>query len=167
MSRVRLLLPAAAVLLAVAAPAPTQPKPRPPREPARPAPKLEPVAETRLLMEGLNASNFKSLDRLLREKPADVETWAFVRGQALLIAETGNLLMLRPPKNEGQDAWMDRAAELREAATALARSAGARDHDKSQRGLVHVANACNRCHQNFRAPVRVEPFADRAEDRGD
>jgi hypothetical protein len=35
---------------------------------------LEPVAETRLLMEGLNAANFKGLNRLLREKPADAET---------------------------------------------------------------------------------------------
>jgi len=141
-------------------PALTQPKPKP-------APKLQPVAETRLLMEGLNTANFKGLDRLLREKPADVETWTFIRGQALLLAESGNLLMLRPPKNEGQDAWMDRSAELREAATALARSAGARDFDKSQRGLVTVANVCNRCHQTFRAPVRVEPFAEGAEKKGE
>jgi len=55
---------------------------------------------------------------------------------------------------------MDRAAELREAAATLARSAAVRDYDKSQRGLVNVANACNRCHQNFRVPVRLEPFAD-------
>jgi hypothetical protein len=159
MSRLRIFWPAAALLLAVAAPALTQR----PREPARPLPKPEPVAETRLLMEGLNAANFKGLDRLLRDKPADDETWTFLRGQALLIAETGNLLMLRPPKNEGQDAWMDRSAELREAATAVARAAAARDYDKGRRGLVGLANVCNRCHQTFRAPVRVEPFADREE----
>jgi hypothetical protein len=157
MSRVRKFWPAAALLLAVEGPALPQPHGRP-REPARPVPKLEPVAETRLLMEGLNAANFKGLNRLLREKPADAETWTFLRGQALLIAETGKLLMLRPPKNEGQDAWMDRSTELREAAMALARAAAARDYDKSQRGLVNLANVCNRCHKAFRAPVRVEPF---------
>jgi hypothetical protein len=156
MSLHRIFWPAVALLLAVAGPALTQPK----REPARPAPKPEPVADTRLLMEGLNAANFKGLDRLLRDKPADDEAWAFVRGQALLIAETGNLLMLRPPKAEGQDAWMERSAELREAATALARAAAARDLDKSQRGLVGMANVCNRCHLTFRSPMRVEPFAD-------
>jgi cytochrome c556 len=161
MSRTRILLLAAALLLAIAAPALTQPKGKPA---ARPAPKLEPVAETRLLMEGLNLSNFRGLERLLKDKPADVEAWTFIRGQALLIAETANLLMLRPPKGDGQDAWMERAAGLREAATALARSAAARDHDKSQRGLVGVANACNRCHQTFRVRVSVEPFA---EGRGD
>src|SRR5262245_40213765 len=124
MSRTRILLAAAAFLLVVAGPALTQPKGRPA---ARPAP--EPVAETRLLMEGLALSNFRGLERLLKDKPPDVETWTFARGQALLIAEAGNLLMLRPPKTDGQDAWLERSAELREAATALARSAAAREHD--------------------------------------
>ena len=27
------------------------------------------------------------------------------RGQALLLAETGNLLLLRPPKTQGRDTW--------------------------------------------------------------
>jgi hypothetical protein len=156
---------AAALLLVVAGPALTQPR-EGPREPARPAPKPEAVAETRLLMEGLNAANFKGLDRLLRDKPADAEAWTYVRGQALLIAETGNLLMLRPPKNEGHDAWMDQSAELRETATALAKSAAARDFDKSQRGLISVANVCNRCHLTFRSSVRVQPFADADEGKG-
>lgn len=151
---------AAALLLLIAGPALTQPGPR---EPARPAMRPEPVAETRLLMDALNTANFKGLDRLLRDRPADAEAWTFARGQALLIAETGNLLMLRPPKNEGQDAWLERCAELREAATSLARSAAARDFDKSQRGLIAVAGVCNRCHLTFRSPVRVEPFADAGE----
>src|SRR5437764_14655 len=106
----------------------------------------------------LSEGYFKGMERLLKDKPADGETWTFVRGQALLVGEAGNLLMLRPPKNGGQDAWMDRAAELRESATALARAAAARDFDKSQRALVSLANVCNRCHQTFRAPVRIEPF---------
>ncbi len=164
MSRRRLFW--AAVLLLIGGPALTQPR-EGPREPARPAPKPEPVAEARLLMEGLSAANFKGLDRQLRDKPADAEAWTFVRGQALLIAETGNLLMLRPPKNEGHDAWMAQSAELRDAATALARSAAARDFDKSQRGLIALANVCNRCHLTFRSPVRVEPFAGADEGKGD
>src|SRR5262249_47722707 len=81
--------------------------------PQRSKPRLEPVAETKLLMEGMNLANFRGLEGLLKKKPADDEAWKFARGQALLIAETGNLLMLRPPRNQGQDAWMDRATELR------------------------------------------------------
>jgi hypothetical protein len=127
---------------------------------AKPVPRLEPVAETRLLMDGLNQANFSGLEKMLKEKPADGDGWTFARGQALLIAETGNLLMLRPPKNQGQDAWMERSRELREAATGLARAASARDFDRSRTALTEVANACTHCHQTFRVAVRVVPFAE-------
>jgi hypothetical protein len=123
-------------------------------------PKPEAVAETQLLMEGLNQANFRGLDKLLREKPPSDEAWKFARGQALLIAETGNLLMLRPPRSRGQDAWMDHAAELRDAATALGRATGRRDFERSQNAFRDMAQTCNRCHQTFRVSVRLKPFAD-------
>lgn len=135
------------------------PSPGPAQPPARPSPRLEAVAETRLLMEGLNQANFRGLDRLLRQKPADAEAWTFARGQALLIAESGNLLMLRPPQNPGQTAWMERSMELRSAAARLARAASDRDYERSRAGLVEVAGACNRCHQSFRVSAKVIPFA--------
>jgi hypothetical protein len=144
------------VFLLLVAPAASQLR----KKDAARAPKPEPVAETRLLMEGLNQSNFRGLGRLLKEKPTDVEAWTFARGQALLIAETGNLLMLRPPRGKGQDAWMDHAAELRDAATALGRAVGRRDYDRSVNALRDLAGKCNRCHQTFRVAARVTPFAD-------
>jgi hypothetical protein len=111
-------------------------------------------------MEGLNQANLRGLERLLKQRPADVETWTFARGQALLIAETGNLLMLRPPRNAGETAWMERSAELRDTAVALARTIAVRDYEGSRAALGNVANACNRCHQTFRVPVRLVPFAE-------
>jgi cytochrome c556 len=123
-------------------------------------PKLEAVAETRLLMEGLNQANFRGLERLLRQKPADAETWTFARGQALLIAETGNLLMLRPPRNAGETAWMQHATELRESSSRLARTLAEADYPRSRAALAGVADSCNRCHQTFRVKVRVKPFAE-------
>src|SRR5437762_6739429 len=76
-------------------------------------PKLEPVAETKLIMEGLIHPNFRGLERLLNQKNPDAQGWNFGRGQALLIAEGANLLMLRPPKKDGQQAWFERSMELR------------------------------------------------------
>jgi hypothetical protein len=135
-----------------------------PAAPLRPTttPKLEPVAETRLLMEGLNDANFHGLERHLKDKPADAEAWAFVRGQALLIAETGNLLLMRPPRNKGEDAWIARATDLRQVATAVARAAANRDYERCRVGLTVLGDVCNRCHQTFRVPVRLEPFGERA-----
>lgn len=126
---------------------------------AKLAPKLEPVAETKLIMEGLAGANLRGLAKLLQDKPVEAEAWGFARGQALLIAETGNLLLLRPPRSpDGQDVWLGHAADLREAATGLARAAAAKDYIRSRSGLAAVANVCNRCHQSFRVGVRVDPF---------
>jgi hypothetical protein len=119
--------------------------------------KLEAIAETKVLMEGLAATNMRGVANILRDKPADVEAWTFARGQSLLVAETGNLLLLRPP-GVGREAWERHAAELRTAATDLARAAGEKDYSRARAGLASVANVCNRCHQAFRVPHRVDPF---------
>src|SRR5262245_51104527 len=120
MRRARWLLAAGALVgggLAWAPWAASQPKPAV----VRPDPKPEAVAETRLLMQALNESNFRALEKFLRgQPPADNQAWMFARGQALLIAETGNLLLLRPPQKGGQDAWKEASVELRERATLLA-----------------------------------------------
>jgi hypothetical protein len=137
-------------------PYPSQ-KPQPAPAP-RVLPKLEPVAETRLLMEGMAHPNFRGVERILKEKPADASAWTFARGQALLVAETANLLMLRPPRNQGQPVWFERAADLRKAATALARTASAQDYPKARAAFVELANSCNRCHQAFRVAVEIVPF---------
>jgi hypothetical protein len=119
-------------------------------------PRFEAVAETKLLMEGLAQANYRGLEGLLKKPPADNEGWTFARGQALLLAETGNLLLLRPPRTpEGQDAWFRHATDLREAAATLARNVGSQDYARSRTGMADVANACNRCHQTFRIATRV------------
>jgi cytochrome c553 len=119
----------------------------------------EPVAETRLLMEAITQPNFKGLEKLLAKPPEDAAAWTFARGQALLIAETGNLLLLRPPKAQGQEAWNRGAVELREAGARLARAAAAQDYQASRERLGDVAAACNRCHQGFGAPIKLTPVA--------
>lgn len=132
-----------------------------PQPAKRPAPKLEPVAETKLLMEGLADPNARALGKLLAARPKDAEAWGFARGQALLLAEAGNLLLMRPPKTRaGEEPWQAHAADLREQATALARAAAAKDHLRARAALAGVANACNRCHQTFRVGARVDPFSD-------
>jgi hypothetical protein len=151
--------------LLLAATGEAQVSPRPPARPSSPGslptrptkfvPKFEALAETRLLMEGLAHSNYRSLQRLLKDKPADAETWAFARGQALLIAETGNLLLLRPPRNNGRDTWMKLAMAMRDEAANLARKTAARDHPASKAALQRLATSCNRCHETFRVKVRV------------
>jgi hypothetical protein len=146
---------------------PSRPPPRPGDKtkaaPTAFVPKFEVLAETRLLMEGLAHSNYRGLQRLLKNKPADHDTWIFARGQALLIAETGNLLLLRPPRNSGRDTWMKLAMDLRGQAGNLARQLAARDHVRAQVGMDSLAASCNRCHTMFRVPVKIGTEAEKGE----
>lgn len=126
----------------------------PPEDPF--TPKFEALAETKLLMEGLAQPNYAALEKHLQGKgPQDGETWTFARGQALLIAETGNLLLLRPPRNSGREAWMRRAMDMRQAAGNLGRRLAKRDLARSRAALLDLANKCNGCHQTFRVPARI------------
>jgi cytochrome c556 len=108
-------------------------------------------------MEGLAHPNFKAVDRHLQDQPEDAEAWQFARGQSLLIAETANLLLLRPPKDaRAEEAWMSRATDLRANAAQLAKATAAHDLPKSRTALAGVAASCNRCHETFRVEVRLE-----------
>jgi hypothetical protein len=129
-------------------------------------PKFEALAETKLLMEGLTLPNYRAVEKHLQGKgPADVDTWMFARGQALLIAETGNLLLLRPPRNDGRDNWMRRAMDMRQSAGALARRLGNRELAGSRTALLGLAQKCNDCHQTFRVPTRIGPNAEAEPER--
>jgi Cytochrome C' len=137
-----------------------KPQPKPlPKADSKIQPRLEAIAETKLIMEGLAHANFRGLERIFNEKPADAQSWTFARGQALLLAETANLLMLRPPKNQGQAVWFERAMELRNQATQLAKVIATKDYNASKTGIVNLANTCNRCHQSFRISVEIAPFS--------
>jgi len=153
MSRARLLV--AAITLGILLPTMSFSQANRPERIA--APKMEAVAETQLLMEGMISPNFRGIEKTLRGKP-DADGWTFARGQALLVAESSNLLLLRPPRNQGRDTWMSRAVELRESAAKLARFAAARDLLRSRDALVEVAASCNRCHETFRVATKVRVF---------
>jgi hypothetical protein len=142
-----------------------QPKPVPPiKERAAapspaPTPRLEAVADVKMLMAGLCQPNFRGLGQRLGEKPADDATWAIARGQALLIAETGNLLMMRPPKGKSAvEAWMATAMEMRAEGAKLAKAAEGKDYAAAAAGVAALANACNRCHEQTGETSRVVPF---------
>ena len=66
----------------VTKPPPQPTKPQPSTGGGKVVPKLEPIAETKLLMEGLAHANFRGLDRILAKKPEEAQAWTFGRGQA-------------------------------------------------------------------------------------
>jgi hypothetical protein len=122
-------------------------------------PRLEPIAETKLIMEGFAKPNYDGLTKSLAKKPTEQEAWVFIRGQSLLVAESANLLMIRPPRTkQQQDNWMLRATEMRTAAKELGIAAAAKDYASSRTALAKLANQCNRCHADSGIKMRVEPL---------
>ena len=81
-----------------------------------------------------------------------------IGAQALLIAENGNLLLLRPPRKKGRDSWLELAAQLRAKGKELAEDAAAQEYADCRTDLKELANTCNRCHRTFDVSVRVNPF---------
>ncbi len=151
----------AAILLPTSSAEPQPPNSSRPRTNAAPpdaGPRLVPVAETKLLMEGLTRPNFQGLEKIFKSKEIDDETWGFARGQALLIAEAGNLLMLRPPRNTGESPWMKDCGDLRDAATSLGKTIASRDAERCRTSLIQLAATCNNCHQSFQVKTRISAF---------
>src|SRR5262245_11667122 len=165
-TRARVIVLAAVAALALTWPAISQPPrgsyrskaaPAPAPEQPKYAPKLTPIADNKLLMEGMTNANFLGLERILKSNEIDEESWAFARGQALLIAESGNLLMLRPPNNPAQETWLRAAEEMRDSAGQLAKTAGSRDVERGRLALVELSHKCNACHESFRIKTRIKP----------
>ncbi|MFO0810991.1 MAG: cytochrome c [Gemmataceae bacterium] len=148
-------LPFAAVFALIGLTADATSQPPSAKSSTRPRPKLEAVAETKLLMEALLMTNHRGLARNLSQEKPEAQALVFSRGQALVIAESGNLLMLRPPKSGGTDEWMELASELRDRGTKLAKAIADKDLNRSRQGFSDLTATCNRCHQTFRVPVRV------------
>jgi len=121
----------------------------------------EPVAKTLLLMRGINAPNMDGLASMLRRKPQTPEAWNLIGAQALLIAENGNLLLLRPPRKKGHDNWLELAVRLRTKGKELAEDAEGQDYASCRTDLKELANTCNRCHRAFNVSLRVNPFTPR------
>jgi len=125
------------------------------------SPRLEAIADTKLLMVGLAKSNMDGLGKTLKDRPADVEAWGYVRGQGLLIAETGNLLLMRPPKSrQAQDSWMIFSVAVRSLKKKIAKAAAAKDYPAARSAVASMSNVCNHCHEAFRVAERVIPLAD-------
>jgi hypothetical protein len=117
-------------------------------------PRLVPLAETRVLMDGINWPNFIALEQGLKRPPRDDHSWLALRDHALLIAENGNLLLLRSPGKKSE-AWTDRAVALRTVAARLADAAAERNAGRSRQVLLELARTCDRCHDTFQTGVQI------------
>lgn len=143
---------------------PASPKRPEPTARMQSRPQLEPMAEVKLLMQGINLPNWHGLEEQLANAPQDAEAWRLIRGYSLLIAENGNLLMMRPPRRLSEDRWLSAAERLRASARRLALAAERQDYSQCLTRLRDLAASCNQCHREARVSVEIAPFKNQAQD---
>jgi len=109
---------------------------------------LEPASDTLWSSGGwvLDASGYEEL------YPTTEEGWAFVRAQAAVIVETGNMLAL-PGRAVDNDAWMIYSEGLSEAGlNAMAAAQSQNKEDFFQAG-AKLYSVCTACHQAYNPDI--------------
>ena len=89
-----------------------------------------------------------------RNPPQNEKDWNSYEARMLMLAESGNLLMM-PGRARDQDRWMRDARMLVDAATAAYNAAKARDVAAIEQLNDRMYNACVVCHQDYRPNYRT------------
>jgi hypothetical protein len=108
------------------------------------------VATTADIMTALVAPSSTVVFRAASEPPRDANDWIALRAQALMLAESGNLLLIGTRVRD-EDEWTRQAAALRDAAAAAAKAAAAKDATALSEAGERVYETCEQCHQQYLA----------------
>jgi len=110
----------------------------------------QPVASMKQLMLDIILPASNSLALLVnRGGPADDNAWAEARRSALILAESGNLLMMR----NRAATWTADARELTEAGAAAYKAVEAKDVKALAGVSERIDAACTTCHKHSRPNV--------------
>jgi hypothetical protein len=99
-------------------------------------------------MEGVFQGPYRRLKPAIAAEPKDNAGWKVVRSEALILAEGGNLLLLRKPEKEG-DKWAAMSVAVRDAGAELVQAARMKDFAGSRKAYEKMIDRCNACHQHF------------------
>lgn len=135
MSRFRWLLPIAALLALVTAGAQEA--------------TVSPVASVKQLHDALITPTSDVLFGAESSMPKDTAAWGAVRNSALLLAESGNLLMLQGRARDAGD-WMKLSRGLVDAAAAAMKAADARNIEALIEANGRIVAICENCHEPYR-----------------
>jgi len=112
------------------------------------APTFQPVGTT---LEIMRAMVIPSSDVLFQtsEAPKDDKGWAVVQNNALVLAESGNLLMMAGRAKDSAE-WMKDSKALVDAGTAALKAAKAKDFNKLGDVSDEILTACETCHKKYK-----------------
>jgi len=84
--------------------------------------------------------------------PTTDEGWDFVRAQAAIVVESGNMLAL-PGRAEDNDAWMIYSEGLSEAGLLAMKAAAEQNEDDFFQAGAQLYSVCTACHQAYNPDI--------------
>lgn len=99
-------------------------------------------------MEYVFQPTYKRLKQAMAAAPTDNSVWKGIKADALILAEGGNLLMLRKSK-ENTASWDELSAAVRESGGELYKSAKKKDYQSARQHYEVMLKKCNACHDKF------------------
>jgi cytochrome c553 len=125
--------------------------PRVPNEADNPPAKSVPMpTETSMhdFMEGVFQGPYRRLKAAIATEPKDNAGWKAIRSEAMILAEGGNLILLRKPEKD-VDKWNEYSIASRDAGAELFKAAKKKDYAESKKAYAKMLTACNDCHKKF------------------
>ena len=99
-------------------------------------------------MEGVFQAPYRRLKAGLAAEPKDAAGWKAVRSDALILAEGGNLLLLRKAPKDAAE-WAKHSAASRDSGADLFKAAKAKDFAAARKAYEAMLGHCNACHKKF------------------
>jgi cytochrome c553 len=112
-------------------------------------PTFQPVGTTLQLMKGIVIPSSDVIFNIPNQAPKDDKEWAVVQNSALMLAESGNLLMV-PGRAKDNGEWMKDSRALVDAGAAALKAANAKDVNKLSDLGDDILTACETCHKKYK-----------------
>ena len=117
------------------------------------SPPFLPVASISEIMDAITLPYSDALLYIQRNPPKSDRDWETLQMQALMLAESGNLLMMRD-RAKNQNEWMKDSRMLVDAGLAAVKATRAKDIQAVLALNEQIVNSCITCHRKFRSGRR-------------
>lgn len=115
---------------------------------SRTEPTLRPIASVKQIMQGITIPASNTVFAVAGATPADDAAWQAVEASAMAVAESGNLLLMKPRAVDGEE-WRQLALALVAAGERAAKAAQARDVEQTSIAGDDMYDVCEQCHAKY------------------
>jgi cytochrome c556 len=109
-------------------------------------PTVKPVASVTQLMRAMIIPASNALFNVARQAPTNDKEWAAVENNAVILGESGNLLMMGS-RAMNTEAWMKSSQALADAGALALKAAEARNVEAVTDAGNLIVDACETCHE--------------------